>query len=357
MLPPGSRGRPPAGTPGARPAPRPSPRPGLLELDRSCAAGRAAAARPRARRAPGRVADEVTITGMSGPTRAAHASRAASRCGFVDQVRLGQREDPRERGQPRVVQLELVLDRLVVVDRIGSVERLEVEHVDEQPGALDVRQELVPEPGAAAGALDQPGNVGDHELAVVGLERPERGLERRERVVGDLGVRARQARQQRRLAGVWQPDQADVGDQLELQRDPVSSPGSPRSANRGVWWVGPAKRLFPRPPARHAPSPPADRAHQVVHGAVRLDARLGPGRHRDRRASRRPRRGAAIPARGRPRPALKCDRRRNASRSRSESSHTSTTSPPRPPSPPFGPPFGTCASRRKLRQPSPPPPA
>ena len=44
-------------------------------------------------------------------------------------------------------------------------------------------------------------------------------------------------------------------------------------------------------------------------------------------------------------------------RSRSESSHTSTTSPPWPPSPPFGPPLGTCASRRKLRQPSPPPPA
>ena len=63
------------------------------------------------------------------------------------------------------------------------------------------------------------------------------------------------------------------------------------------------------------------------------------------------------PGRGPPRRALKCERRRNASRSRSESSQTSTTSPPRPPSPPSGPPLGTCASRRKLRQPSPPPPA
>src|SRR5205807_9404251 len=58
-----------------------------------------------------------------------------------------------------------------------------------------------------------------------------------------------------------------------------------------------------------------------------------------------------------PRVALKCERRRKLSRSRSESSHTSTTSPPRPPSPPSGPPLGTWASRRKLVQPSPPAPA
>ncbi len=40
----------------------------------------------------------------------------------------------------------------------------------------------------------------------------------RERVVGDLGMRLRQPAQQRRFAGVGQPDQARVGDDLQLQR-------------------------------------------------------------------------------------------------------------------------------------------
>ena len=58
--------------------------------------------------------------------------------------------------------------------------------MDEQARALDVGEELVAEPGAAARALDQAGDVGEDELAVVGVERAEDGLERRERVVADL---------------------------------------------------------------------------------------------------------------------------------------------------------------------------
>ena len=65
------------------------------------------------------------------------------------------------------MQLELALDRLEVLDRVGAVERRQVEHVHEQPRALDVREEVVAEAGAVAGALDQPGDVGDHQLAVV----------------------------------------------------------------------------------------------------------------------------------------------------------------------------------------------
>ena len=47
------------------------------------------------------------------------------------------------------------------MDELGR----DVEHVHEQARALDVGEEVVPEPGALAGALDQPGDVGDHELA------------------------------------------------------------------------------------------------------------------------------------------------------------------------------------------------
>ena len=43
--------------------------------------------------------------------------------------------------------------------------------MDEQARALDVGEEVVPEPGALARALDQPRDVGEHELALLALER------------------------------------------------------------------------------------------------------------------------------------------------------------------------------------------
>ena len=145
---------------------------------------------------------------------------------------------------------QLRLDHGVVRHRVRAVERREVEHVHEQPRALDVREEVVSEPGAGACPLDQPGDVGDDELAVVGLERAEHRLERRERVGGDLRLRARHAREQRRLAGVRAARRgrrrraASSGG----RRFPPS-PGRPRSARRGAWRTADLKRVLPRPPA------------------------------------------------------------------------------------------------------------
>ena len=42
------------------------------------------------------------------------------------------------------------------------------------------------EPGAFVGALDQPRNVGKHEVDVAGAHDTEIGMQRRERVVGDF---------------------------------------------------------------------------------------------------------------------------------------------------------------------------
>src|SRR5207244_6438597 len=51
--------------------------------------------------------------------------------------------------------------------RVGVALR-RVDDVDEQAGTLEVREELVAEPDAFARALDEPGDVGDDELATVG---------------------------------------------------------------------------------------------------------------------------------------------------------------------------------------------
>ena len=67
-------------------------------------------------------------------------------------------------------------------------------------------------------ALDQSGHVGDHEAAVVAeADHAEIRRQRREGIVGDLRTRRRHARDERRLAGVREADEADVGEQLQLE--------------------------------------------------------------------------------------------------------------------------------------------
>ena len=150
---------------------------------------------------------------------------------FLEQIALRQREHARQRGEARVVGGELALDRLVVDDRVRLLALADrgrdVEHVHEQPGALDVGEEVVAEAGAFARALDQARDVGDDELAVLGVEHAEHGRERREGVVRDLRRRAGEAREQRGLARVRQPDEADVGEQLQPQLDPARLAGQP----------------------------------------------------------------------------------------------------------------------------------
>ena len=81
------------------------------------------------------------------------------------EVGLRQRQHARQPREALVVCSELALDRRVVGHGVRLLAHRElgreVEHVHEQPRALDVREEVVAEPGALAGALDQAGDVRD----------------------------------------------------------------------------------------------------------------------------------------------------------------------------------------------------
>ena len=233
--------------------------------------GRGAAARARSssspwpRRARG---DEHGHVEARAPLRGRRLGRlrACTRSAF-ESARIA-----RQLGQPRVVLGQLGLDHAVVRDRVRAVERREVEHVHEQPRALDVREEVVPEAGAVAGALDQPGDVGDHELAVVGVERAEHRLERGERVGGDLRrARASCRASSEDLPAFGSPTSPTSASSLRCSSTRPSSPGSPCSASRGAWRVG-ADELLVAAPAGAARG---DRdllagAHEVVAGAVPL---------------------------------------------------------------------------------------
>ena len=95
-----------------------------------------------------------------------------------------------------------------------------VDDVDQHLGALEVAEELMAEAEAAMRALDQSGHVGDDEAAIVAqADHAEIRRQRGERVVGDLRPRRRDARDERRLAGVGKADEPDVGEQLQLEAE------------------------------------------------------------------------------------------------------------------------------------------
>src|SRR5919197_1308250 len=113
---------------------------------------------------------------------------------------------------------ELAVDRPELLLRVAG---RQVDHVHEQARALEVREELVAEADALARALDEARHVGDGELAAIGrVDRSEHRRERREGIVGDLGPRVRDAGQERRLAGVGEPDERRVGEELQPQLEP-----------------------------------------------------------------------------------------------------------------------------------------
>ncbi len=216
----------------------------------------------------------------------------------------------------------------------------------------------MPEPDALARALDEAGHVRDDELPPVGgLDRPEHGRERRERVLGDLRPRVRDAGEERRLAGVRETDERGVGEELEAQLDLLLLAGQ---ADLGVArrLPGRAGEVLVAAAARPAcgDDDASARAREV---GDELLSRRRPASRREPRARRRrhARRARGFRRRSPPRSARTFWFGRKPERSRRRRSATSTTSPPSPPSPPSGPPRGTNFSRRKWIEPSPPRPA
>ena len=138
--------------------------------------------------------------------------------GDLGQVELGEDQQDRSLDELRVVQAQLLGDRVPLLQRIVGGP---VDDPDQGAGALDVAQEVVSEPLAGVRALDEAGHVGQHRAAlVVEGDHAQVGGDGRERVVADLGVGGGERRQQGALPGIRGAHQADVGDRLQLQLHP-----------------------------------------------------------------------------------------------------------------------------------------
>ena len=83
------------------------------------------------------------------------------------------------------------------------------------------RRNCVPRPAPSLAPSMRPGMSATTKLTSSGgspaTTTPRFGCKRGERIIGDLGTRRRDARDQRALAGVGIADQADIGQQLQLQ--------------------------------------------------------------------------------------------------------------------------------------------
>ena len=119
---------------------------------------------------------------------------------------------------PCAVGSKLAAHRLVSVARVIAGH---VDEMDQRTAALDMAEETVADPRTLVRALDQPRNVGEHELRALVADDAEVRMQRREGIVGDLRLRRGDARKQRGLPGIRQADDADIGDELQPEPNPL----------------------------------------------------------------------------------------------------------------------------------------
>ena len=104
--------------------------------------------------------------------------------------------------------------------------------MQQQPRALQVPQEAVPQPGALGCPADQPRHVCHHEAApVFHAHHAQIGVQRGERIVGHLRTGIGDLRDEGGLARVGHAQQAHVGQHLQLQLQPTLLA---RPARRGL---------------------------------------------------------------------------------------------------------------------------
>ena len=166
---------------------------------------------------PSPVTAEIRKKGR--PSSRARCSRRVDALGIVDGVDLVGGDELR------------LLEQVAVVERRARGECVSKSSTGSRPDAPDTstrwistfvrsmwRRNWWPEPVSLVRPFDQPGHVGDDEAALAAhRDDAEIGRERRERIVGNLRLGRRDARDERRLAGVGEADEADVGEQLQLQ--------------------------------------------------------------------------------------------------------------------------------------------
>ena len=134
---------------------------------------------------------------------------------FVEEIALGDGKDAVLVEQSFVETSHFVEQNLVfALDVVGVAGH----HEEQKRVALDVAKESQSQSASLGCALDDAGNVGHDEGTSVAVGHDaERGFEGGEGVVGKLGAGIGERADQRRLTGVGEADQTDIGEELQFQ--------------------------------------------------------------------------------------------------------------------------------------------
>src|SRR6185437_2099199 len=137
---------------------------------------------------------------------------------FIKRVDLRCDNELRSRCQILVVRRELAIHSFVITDCIAARHRRNIDEMQQQLRALDVSQETIAQTSASVRALNQSGNIGDHESTkVTEIDNTKMRLQSRERIISDLRSRRGDSRDKRRLSRIRKTNQTNVREQLQLE--------------------------------------------------------------------------------------------------------------------------------------------
>ena len=137
-------------------------------------------------------------------------------------VALVQRDQLRKRSEFFAVFLEFRVDFFEIFPRVAPLDAGNIDDVYEHARALDMAQEIVPQPRALRRALDEPGDIRRHKRFIVIFHNPQVGRKGGKMVVRDLRLCGADFRQECALAHVGEPNQSHVRNHLQFQNKGVN---------------------------------------------------------------------------------------------------------------------------------------
>ena len=137
-------------------------------------------------------------------------------CFRVDGVDLGQGDDFNLVFKTLSIGRQFPAHDLV---RFAGVIAGGIDEMQQHAAALDMAKKTVAKAMAFMRALDQAGNVGQHEFLFVDVHDAEARMQRGEGIIGDFRTRGGDRGEEGRFARVRQADEAGVGDQLQPKND------------------------------------------------------------------------------------------------------------------------------------------
>ncbi len=123
-------------------------------------------------------------------------------------------------GDIRIVGVQLLIDGVDIFNGVAPFRTGRVHDMDNHLSALDMAQELMPQPDTLRGSLNQPRDVRDDEsVGAVQIHHAQVGVQGGKVVVCDFRLRVGDPGEKCGFAHVGQPYQTYIRNDLQLQQD------------------------------------------------------------------------------------------------------------------------------------------